>query len=94
MNGEWKCACVCVACVDDGGVRMCVDGNHEITGVDTKYVSWTDDSAIPVRHEDIVIVLEAIGTQSFADALLSFRVPRADGSCVELTKRRLKTFAE
>jgi hypothetical protein len=35
-------------------------------------VSWTDDSAIPVGHEDIVAVLEAIGTRSVADALLSF----------------------
>jgi hypothetical protein len=35
-------------------------------------VSWTDDSAIPVRHEDIVAVLEAIRTRSVADALLSF----------------------
>jgi hypothetical protein len=35
-------------------------------------VSWTDDSPIPVRHEDIVAVLEAIRTRSVADALLSF----------------------
>jgi hypothetical protein len=41
-------------------------------GSESTYVSWTDDSAIPVRHEDIVAVLEAIRTRSVADALLSF----------------------
>ena len=35
-------------------------------------MSWTDDGAIPVGHEDIVAVLEAIRTRSVADALLSF----------------------
>jgi hypothetical protein len=36
------------------------------------YVSWTDDGTVPVGHEDIVAVLEAIGARSIADALLAF----------------------
>jgi len=36
------------------------------------YVSWTDDSAIPVGHEDIITILEAIRTRSIADTLLAF----------------------
>lgn len=55
-------------------VRAWVEGNwigYE-SGERCTYVSWTDDSTIPVRHEDIVAVLEAIGTRSVADALLSF----------------------
>ena len=32
-------------------------------------MSWADDSAISVGHEDIVAVLEAIGTRSIPDAL-------------------------
>ena len=55
-------------------VREWVEGNwigYE-SGERCTYVSWTDDSTIPVRHEDIVAVLEAIGTRSVADALLSF----------------------
>ena len=39
---------------------------------ESTYASWTDDSAIPIGHEDIVAVLEAMGTRSVADALLSF----------------------
>jgi hypothetical protein len=35
------------------------------------YVSWTDDGAVPVRHEDIVAVLETIGARSVANALLT-----------------------
>ena len=35
------------------------------------YVSWTDDGTVPVRHEDIVAVLEAIGARSVSDALLT-----------------------
>ena len=35
------------------------------------YVSWTDDSTVPVGHEDIVAVLEAIGARSVSDALLT-----------------------
>jgi len=34
-------------------------------------VSWTDDGTVPVRHEDIVAVLEAIGARSVSDALLA-----------------------
>lgn len=36
------------------------------------YVSWTDYGAVPVGHEDIVAVLEAIGARSVADTLLAF----------------------
>jgi len=35
------------------------------------YVSWTDDGTVPVGHEDIVAVLEAVGARSVADALLA-----------------------
>ena len=35
------------------------------------YVSWADDGTVPVRHEDIVAVLEAIGARSVSDALLA-----------------------
>ena len=35
------------------------------------YVSWTDDGTVPVGHEDIVAVLEAIGARSVSDALLT-----------------------
>ena len=34
-------------------------------------MSWTDDGTVPVRHEDIVAVLEAIGARSVSDALLT-----------------------
>jgi len=34
-------------------------------------VSWTDDGAVPVGHEDIFAVLEAIGARSVTDALLT-----------------------
>ena len=71
-------ACGCVGwLVDDGGVRVCVrtwvEGSGYVRGGESStYVSWTDDSAIPVGHEDIVAVLEAIRARSVADALLSF----------------------
>jgi hypothetical protein len=35
------------------------------------YVSWTDYGAVPVGHEDIVAVLEAIRARSVADTLLA-----------------------
>jgi hypothetical protein len=34
-------------------------------------VSWTNDGAIPIGHEDIVAVLEAIRARSVADAFLT-----------------------
>ena len=34
-------------------------------------MSWTNDGAIPIGHEDIVAVLEAIRARSVADALLT-----------------------
>ena len=46
--------------------------HRERWGRESTYVSWTDDSTIPVRHENIVAVFEAIRTRSVADALLSF----------------------
>ena len=39
-------------------------------GEERTYVSWTDDT-VPVRHEDIIPVLEAIGARSVSDALLT-----------------------
>lgn len=35
------------------------------------YVAWTDDGAVPVGHEDIIAILEAIRARSIADALLA-----------------------
>ena len=35
------------------------------------YVSWTDYGTVPVGHEDVVAVLEAIGARSVADTLLA-----------------------
>ena len=56
------------------------------------YVSWTDDSAVPVRHEDIIAVLEAIRTRSVTDALLSFfellEQPEVAWDCDEEPKMR------
>jgi hypothetical protein len=34
-------------------------------------VSWTDDGAVPVGHEDIVAILEPVGARSISDALLA-----------------------
>ena len=48
-----------------GGERR--EGERE----ERTYVSWTDDGTVPVRHEDIVAVLEAIGARSVSDALLT-----------------------
>jgi hypothetical protein len=36
------------------------------------YVAWTDDGAVPVGHEDIIAILEAIRARSIADAFLAF----------------------
>jgi hypothetical protein len=36
------------------------------------YVTWTDDGAVPVGHEDIIAILEAIRARSITDALLAF----------------------
>jgi hypothetical protein len=42
-----------------------------VCGETSTYVSWANDGAVPVGHEDIVAVLETVGTRSVADALLS-----------------------
>jgi hypothetical protein len=34
-------------------------------------VAWTDDGAIPVGHEDIIAILEAVRARSIANALLA-----------------------
>ena len=39
---------------------------------DGTYVAWTDDGAVPVGHEDIIAILEAIRARSVADALFAF----------------------
>ena len=36
------------------------------------YVTWTDDGAVPVGHEDIIAILETIRARSIADTLLAF----------------------
>ena len=36
------------------------------------YVAWTDDGAVPIGHEDIIAILEAVRARSIADALLAF----------------------
>jgi len=35
------------------------------------YVAWTNDGAVPVGHEDIIAILEAIRARSIADALFA-----------------------
>ena len=35
-------------------------------------MTWTDDGAVPVGHEDIIAILEAIRARSIADTLLAF----------------------
>lgn len=34
-------------------------------------MAWTDDGAIPVGHEDIIAILEAVRARSIANALLA-----------------------
>jgi hypothetical protein len=58
--------CVCVYASD-----MWVEGIARGADKRNTYVSWTDDGAVPVGHEDIVAVLEAIRARSVADALLT-----------------------
>jgi hypothetical protein len=36
------------------------------------YVARTNDGAVPVGHEDIIAILEAIRARSIADAFLAF----------------------
>jgi hypothetical protein len=42
-----------------------------ICGEKSTYVSWANDGAVPVGHEDIVAVLKTVGTRPVADALLT-----------------------
>ena len=35
------------------------------------YVAWTNDGAVPVGHEDIIAILEAVRARSIADSLLA-----------------------
>jgi hypothetical protein len=34
-------------------------------------VTWTDNGAVPVGHEDIIAILEAVRARSIPDALLA-----------------------
>lgn len=34
-------------------------------------MAWTDDGAVPVGHEDIIAILEAVRARSIADAFLA-----------------------
>ena len=54
-----------------GGLRAFLPGVDNEVGRESMYESWTDDSAVLVRHENIVAVFEAIRTRSVADTLLS-----------------------
>lgn len=36
------------------------------------YMSWSDDSSIPVGHHDIVAIFETVRTGAIADSLFTF----------------------
>ena len=51
--------------------RWCLWGGGRREKRKGTYVAWTDDGAVPVGHEDVIAILEAVRARSIADSLLA-----------------------